>query len=201
MNCTHLRRILVSLTLSSLCFAQTESRTNLFPSSAKPRKNTPSLVSTELRVGNDVFQVFYFRRDPKREAFRVDIGSYDKGQLVGDWSYGVILEKDTSGHGTPDDVWYGGDDTGQRLLWFRWKENHRECVNVLRSAESAWKKKLGTAAPDLGEVFGDYGIGDVIWDEQAQLLTVSVVLNDVERPNARKVMLKIAPNDFVYGER
>jgi len=201
MICTLVRRTLVSFALSSLCFAQTGTRTNLFPSSEKPRKNTASLVSAEQRVGNVVYQVFYLRHDPKREAFRVDIGFYDKGQLVSDWSYGIILEKDITGHGTPDYVWYGGDDTGQRLLWFHLQDTHRECVNVFRSAEAAWKKKLGRAAPDLGEVGGDYEVSDVIWDEQAQLLTVSVGSDDVERPNGRKVRLTIAPNEFVFGER
>jgi hypothetical protein len=201
MMCAFVRGILVSFALSSLCFAQAGDRTNLYPSNAKPRKNTASLVSAEQRVGNVVYQIFYFRNDPKREAFRVDIGFYDKDQLVKDWSYGIILEKDTTGHGTADYVWYGGDDTGQRLLWFRSNDNHRECVNVFRSAEAAWKKKFGKTAPDLGEVGGDYEVGNVIWDERAQLLTVSVGPNDVERTNARKVRLAIAPIDFVYGER
>lgn len=193
--------MLAFFALSSLCFAQTGGRTNLFPPNAKPMKDTPSLISAEQRVGNVVYQVFYFRRDPNLEAFRVDIGFYDKAQLVADWSYGIILEKDLTGHGTPDYVWYGGDDTGQRLLWFHSKDNHRECVNVLRSAEAAWSKKLSRAAPDLGEVGGDYEVGDVIWDEQTQLLTVSVWPNLVDRTNARKVTLTIAPNDFVFGER
>jgi len=198
---TFVRGTFVFFALSSLCFAQTGTRTNLYPSNPKPRKNTPSLISAEQRVGNVVYQVFYPRHDPKREAFRVDIGFYNKGQLVEDWQYGIILEKDITGHGTPDDIWYGGDDTGQRLLWFHWNDNHRECINVFRSAEAAWKKKFGKTAPDLGEVGGDFEVGDVNWDQAAQLLTVSVGPNDVERPNSREVRLMIAPNEFVYGER
>src|SRR5665213_1587519 len=140
---TLIRSMLVFLALSPLCFAQTVNRTKLFPLNAKPRKNTATVTSSEQRVGKVVYQVFHFREEPKLEAFRVDIGSYEKGQLVKDWNYGIILEKDMGGKGTSDYVWYGGDDTGQRLLWFVSKDNQYECVNVFKTAEAAWKKKFG----------------------------------------------------------
>jgi len=198
---TLIRSMLVFLALSPLCFAQTVNRTKLFPLNAKPRKNTATVTSSEQRVGKVVYQVFHFREEPKLEAFRVDIGSYEKGQLVKDWNYGIILEKDMGGKGTSDYVWYGGDDTGQRLLWFVSKDNQYECVNVFKTAEAAWKKKFGTTAPDLGEVFGDYLVGDVIWNGQAQLLTVSVEPNDAKQTNVRKVRLAIAPTEFVHSKR
>src|ERR1039458_10132709 len=153
---TIIRTICIFFAISPLCLAQTPSRTKLYPGDAKPRKNTGSLVSSEQRVGDVLYQVFYLRGQKAREAFRVDIGSYDKGQLVSDWNYGIILERDTTGDGVPSYVWYGGDDTGQRLLWFLPKDGHYECIDIFKSAESAWKRKLGRAAPDLGEVFGDY---------------------------------------------
>jgi hypothetical protein len=84
------------------------------------------------------------------------------------------LEKDLNGDGVPDYVWYGGDDTGQRLLWFLSKEKQYECINVFKTAEAAWKKKFGGTAPDLGEVFGNDQVDGAIWD--GQLLTVTVVV-------------------------
>jgi hypothetical protein len=129
----------------------------------------------------------------------VDIGSYDKGQLVKDWSYGIILEKDLNGDGVPDYVWYGGDDTGQRLLWFLSKEKRYECINVFKTAEAAWKKKFGADAPDLGEVFGNDQADEAIWD--GQILTVSVVVDAQDQSKAHKVKLRIVPAEFVKGER
>jgi hypothetical protein len=191
----------IFIALSPLFFAQTASRTKLYPGNAKPRKNTATLTSSEQRVGNVLYQVFYFRRMPKREAFRVEIGYYDKAQLVSDWNYGIILEKDINSDGIPYYVWYGGDDTGQRLLWFLPKDDNYECIDIFTSAEAAWKKKFGRATPDLGEVGGDDVVDDVTWDGQAQLLAVSVETNAWEQTKTRRVKLIIAPIEFVSCKR
>jgi hypothetical protein len=196
-----IRTMCVLFAISPLCLAQAPSRTKLYPSDAKPRRNTASLISTEHRVGDVLYQIFYLRSQKTHEAFRVDIGSYDKGQLVSDWNYGIVLEKDTTGDGIPFYVWYGGDDTGQRLLWFLPKDGHYECINIFKSAESVWKKKIGKAAPDLGEVFGNYVVDDVTWDGLARLLTVSVAANDVEQKKAKTVKLRIVPSEFMNCQR
>jgi hypothetical protein len=193
------RTALIILAVTTLSFPQALSRTNLYPSTAKPRKSTVSLTSAEHRTGKVVYQVFYLRDDPKREAFRVEIGSYDKEQLVKDWSYGIILDKDLNGDGVPDYVWYGGDDTGQRLLWFLSKEKKYGCINVFKTAEAAWKEKFGRAAPDLGEVGGNDLVDDAIWD--GQTLTVTVLVDTWEQSKTHKVKLIIDPAAFVKGER
>ena len=131
----------------------------------------------------------------------MDVGSYHKGGLVKDWNYGVILEKDLNGDGIPDYVWYGGDDTGQRLLWFLSKDDQYECINLLKTAESAWKKRFGKAAPDLGEVGGESEVKSVAWDGQAQLLTVSVEAQRWDSRISHKVKLYVAPAEFVNGTR
>lgn len=113
-----LRTILLLLSMSAICSGQSATTVKLYPTNPKPLKVTAHLTSKEQRVGKWVYQVFYFRNAPQQEAFRIEIGSYEKGQLVKDWSYGIVVEKDMTSDGTPDYVWYGGDDTGQRLLWF-----------------------------------------------------------------------------------
>jgi hypothetical protein len=188
-------------TAVALSLAETANDIKLYPSDAKPRKNTASLMSTKQRVGNVVYQVFHPRDDPSREAFRVDIGSYEKGQLVEDWTYGIIVEKDMNGDGIQDYVWYGGDDTGQRLLWFISKDRYYDCINVLKSAQAAWMKKFGKAAPDLGVVFGDKMVDDVRWDGHTQLLIVTVVPNDSEEGKTHGWKLTVTPSEFVHSKR
>ena len=187
--------------LSALLSAERVNEIKLFPTNAKPRKNTATLTSTENRVGTVVYQAFHPRNDPSREAFRVDIGSYEKGQLVEDWNYGIILERDVNGDGIPDYVWYGGDDTGQRLLLFLSKDTQYDCINVFKSAEAVWKKKFGKTAPDLGEVGGDQIAKDVTWNLQTQVLTVSAVPNDLEKMKTQKRKVEVGLSEFVHSER
>ena len=198
---TILRAICLFFVILPLCLAQTQNRTKLYPNNRKPQKSTTSLISAEQRVGNVLYQVFYLRDQPKREAFRIDIGAYDRGQLVSDWNYGIILEKNTNDNRSPFYVWYGGDDTGQRLLWFLPKDEQYECVDIFKSAEFAWKRKFDRTAPDLGEVFGDYMVDDVTWDGLARLLTVSIKANEVEHKKAQSAKLIIAPSDFLNCAR
>lgn len=187
-----LRTTLLLLSVSALCSAQTTSSVQLHPY-ATPLKATAHLTSKEKRLGKWVYQVFYVRNAPQQEAFRVEIGSYEKGQLVKDWSYGIVVEKNMS-DGIPDDVWYGGDDTGQRLLWFRSKDNFYDCTDVFRTAETAWKKRFGRTAPDFGEVGGDAQVTSAVWDKVAQLLRITV--ESSAEAKVRKLNLRIAPSDF-----
>ena len=120
---------------------------------------------------------------------------------MSDWSYGLVLEKDMNNDGTLDYVWYGGDDTGQRLLWFLSKDDHYECIDVYKSAEAAWTKRFKSAAPDLGEVFGDNVAADEVWDGLAHILTVSVDTNAQDVAKLHKVNLKISPTEFVSCSR
>jgi len=191
----------IVLAISSICVAQTTTRTKLYPRNVKPQKSTATLTSAEQRIGDVQYQVFYFRNAEKHEAFRVNIGFYDKGQFVSDWLYGIVLEKDMNYDGAPDYVWYGGDDTGQRLLWFLSKDDKYECIDVFKSAEAAWTKRYKSTAPDLGEVGGDNVAADVIWDAQPRLLTVSVETTAWEQQKTHTVNLTIAPTEFVHCGR
>jgi hypothetical protein len=189
-----LRTALLLLSISALCPAQTANTVKLYPANPKPLKATAHLTSKEQRVGKWVYQVFYFRNAPQQEAFRVEIGSYEKGQLVKDWSYGIVAEKDMTSDGPPDYVWYGGDDTGQRLLWFRSRENRYDCTDVFKTAATAWKKRFGRAAPDLGDVGGEAQAMLVTWDAAAQFLNITV--EDSRQAKVRSVRLRIAPGEF-----
>ena len=75
------RSICIVLAMSSLCFAQTANRTKLYPRNVKPQKNTATLTSSERRIGDVRYQIFYLRNAQKHEAFRVRVGFYEKGQL------------------------------------------------------------------------------------------------------------------------
>ena len=191
------RSIGIVLGLSTVCFAQTGDRIRLFPQNAKPQKVTKTLTSTEKRIENCLYQIFYLKSAPKHEVFRVNIGFYDKGQLVKDWNYGIVREKDMNNDGVPDDVWYGGDDAGQRLLWFLSNDHHYKCIDIYKSAEAAWTKRFKRTAPDFGDVGGDDFVSDAIWDNQAQSLTVSIEVGATEPEKARSVNLPIAPAEFV----
>lgn len=82
-----LRTTLLVLSMSALCSGQSANTVKLCPTNPKPLKVTAHLNSKEQRVGKWVYQLFYFRNAPQQEAFRVEIGSYEKDQLVKDWSY------------------------------------------------------------------------------------------------------------------
>ncbi len=191
----------MALLLSTLCIAQTTNVTKLFPGGGQPRKETARLTSRELRVGDKLYQVFMLRNESRREAFRVDVGFYTEGQLVSDWVYGITLEKDMNGDGTPDYVWYGDDDTGLRLLWFLSSGGHYDCINVLKTAERAWTKRFAQPAPDLEEVPGDDAVDEVTWDRGTRLLTVSVEIDRMDPAKAHKVLLHVPPADFLHGLR
>jgi len=105
------------------------------------------------------------------------------------------VEKDMTSDGKPDYVWYGGDDTGQRLRWFLSREKRYDCADVFKTAETAWRKRFGTAAPDLGRVGGDDQVALVAWDETAQFLKITV--ESSRQAKVRNVNLSVAPGDFV----
>jgi hypothetical protein len=162
---------------------------------------TARLTSRELRVGDTLYQVFRLRNKTQQEAFRVDVGFYTQGQLVANWTYGLILEQDMNGDGTPDYVWYGDDDTGLRLLWFLSNGGRYDCINVLKTAERAWMKRFAQPAPDLEEVFGDHAVEEVTWNRGTRLLSVSVEVDRMDSTKAHKVLLRIRPVDFLRGRR
>ncbi len=193
--------VIITLLLSAPSLAQTANVTKLFPSATDPQKETATLTSRDLRVGNKLYQVFTRRAKPHNEAFRVDVGFYDEGQLVSDWAYGVTLDKDMNGDGTPDYVWYGYDDAGLRLLWFLSSGDRYDCVNVFKTAERAWTKRFAQPAPDLEEAYGDDAVAEVTWVGNTRVLSILVELNWRDPANVRKVPLRIAPADFVRGAR
>lgn len=193
--------ICVFLAITLSCPAQTSDRTDLFPQKARPQRATRTVKSVDKRVGDQFYQVFYFRKEPKHEAFRIQIGFYDKGQLVSDWFYGIVLEKDTNSDGKLDYVWYGGDDTGQRLLWFLSKNNGYECVDIYKSAEAAWQRRFKKAPPDLGEVGGENMAANVVWNRASRLLTVTVDSNSQDLSKVQKIYLNFGSGDFVNCDR
>jgi hypothetical protein len=188
--------MIFALAVSAVSLTQQQERTTkLFPSSAKPKSDSATLISAEQRVGDIEYQVFSLRNAPKREAFRVDIGFYYQKQLVKDWNYGLIQEKDMNGDGTPDYVWYGWDETGQRLLWFLSEGHKYKGVDVFRSAEEAWSRKIVRAG--LSPYFEELQLEEVTWDGNAQLLKVQMANNHPRAGKTQRVKLTIAPADFV----
>lgn len=79
------------------------------------------------------------------------------------------------------------------------RENRYDCTDVFKTAETAWKKRFGRAAPDLGEVGGEDQVALVTWDEAAQFLNITV--ESGQQAKVRKVNLRIAPGDFMKCRR
>jgi hypothetical protein len=193
---TLVRATIFALAVSAVALAQQQNQTTkLFPSSAQPKSDSATLISAEKRVGDIEYQIFYHRNRPGREVFRVDIGFYYQKQLTKDWNYGLIQEKDMNGDGIPDYVWYGWDETGQRLLWFLSEGHKYKCVDVFRSAEEAWSRRIVRAG--LRPYFEELQLEEVTWDGNAQLLTVQMANNHRYTKTTQRVKLTIAPAHFV----
>lgn len=125
----------------------------------RTKKNTATISATETRTGRSIYQVFWLRGTPRREQFRVKVGSYVNEGLVKLWNYGVVKEADFNGDGIPDYAWYGGDDTGQEMYVFlSGTDGHYSQVDVLKTVQGAWSRRFQKKAPDLGEIGGVYAM-------------------------------------------
>src|ERR1039458_1141787 len=82
-------------------------------------KNGPKFITaTETRVGKSMYQVFWSHTEPKREVFRVKVGTFVGQDVLKWWNYGIGDEDDFNGDGVPDYTWCGGDDTGFAMYLF-----------------------------------------------------------------------------------
>lgn len=171
----------------------------LFAGTSSPKHHTAHVVSREERDGKKVYEIFSRRGVQDGELFRVRIGSYVGNEVVKDWSYGLVAERDLNGDGKLDFVWYGGDDTGQRLLWFLSAAHGFRCVNLFKTAEAAWRRKFRQSAPDLGEVGGDVQATSFSWSEKNSQLTIVIKVHR-DYLSDRAVRFRVTPADFVLGD-
>ena len=193
--------LLSVLTISLPSFGQADGVINLWPENAKYRKSTKSLVSSERRVGDTLYQVFSFRNGLKREAFRVEIGFWNDGMLQTSSAHGVIVERDMNGDERPDFVWESDDFEYQRLFWYLSQGSKYLRINLLKTVGQAWQKKFGGETPDFGEIGPEYRVDEMLWDWKAKILTVMVGPNDEGHSKADDFIFKISPSEFVYDTR
>ena len=117
------------------------------------KKETKTAIATEVSVGKlahqVVYQVFWSRTTPRRELFRIEVGSYFSGELVKLWNCGVANEGDFNGDGLPDYSWYGGDDTGQEMYLFLSSDRGYKRVDLLKTVEAAWQRRFNKPLPTL----------------------------------------------------
>jgi hypothetical protein len=128
----------------------------------RTKNNTATASATETRIARSVYQVFWSRGNPRRELFRVKVGSYANEELVKLWNYGVVDEADFNGDGVPDYSWYGGDDTRQEMyLFLSGAEGQYSQVDVLKTVQGAWARRFENKAPDFGEVGSTYALANI----------------------------------------
>jgi hypothetical protein len=155
----------------------------LYPVGAETKKQTRTVIATEIRVGKAahevVYQVFWSRTTPRRELFRIEVGDYSSGELVQLWNYGIVNEGDFNGDGVPDYSWYGGDDTGEELYLFLSSDSGYKRVDLLKTVEAAWQRRFNNPPPDLGDRDGKYALDDMVLEHSA----TGLVLDATVRPN------------------
>lgn len=145
----------------------------------KTKKQTKTLRATEARTGKFVYQVFWSRTEPKRELFRIRVGTAVGSGEEKWWNYGIADEADFNGDGVPDYSWYGGDDTGFEMHLSLSSRNGYTKVDVLKTVQAAWKRRFRTAAPDLGEAGGSYSVSDTLIERSAKGLMLLVKIERV----------------------
>lgn len=168
-----------------------------YPTDHKPTHSTATTISTEKRVGNVLYQVFWSRSEPKKELFRVQVGEYVRKELVKTWNYGIETEADFNGDGEPDYVWYGGDDTSESIFLFMSSGGHYDRIDVIRTVAAAWEHGFHRPAPDLSALDGEYGIDTVVVERLDGELTLVVSVG--KRLDASKKgtkVLRVPQHDF-----
>jgi len=140
---------------------------------------TETTEATEVRVATAVYQVFWSRTVPKRELFRVQVGRVVGRDTVKFWKYCLGGERDYNGDGVPDYYWYGGDDTSEEFLLFLSSDGNYKRVDIIKTVEKVWKQRLHKAAPDLGEVGGEYSLGETALERTATGLILQVTVEHV----------------------
>ena len=116
---------------------------------------------------------------PRRELYRIAVGSYQNGEGDQLWNYGIANEGDFNGDGVPDYSWYGGDDTGDEMYLFLSSDNGYKRVDLLKTVEAAWQRRFNKPPPDLGDIEDKYTLDDIVLIHS----TTGLVLDATARPN------------------
>ena len=163
-----------------------------------------SAIPSEERVGNTLFQIFRSRTGNQGELFRVAIGWYrdndPKDNFNETWSYGVADEGDFNGDGKPDYTWYGADDTSEEEYLFLSSEDGYRRVDIVKSAQQAWKKRFKAGAPNFGEVGGNYQLSSIALTRGSKSLVLNVITKyDPQdyRKKSATYSLRIEQSEFI----
>lgn len=162
------------------------------------RNLTETTEATEMQTAATVYQVFWSRTIPKRELFRVPVGDVVGQDIVKYWIYGLKGECDYNGDGVPDYYWEGGDDTSDELLLFLSAGVKYERVDIVKTVEKAWQQRFHRAAPDLGEVGGEYSLGETTLERTATGLILHSTVEYVSFTNGetRSYRFRIVQGNF-----
>jgi hypothetical protein len=188
---------LIVCLLCSLAASTNASGTiQIYPSGPKVLHDSPTIISSELRVGDTLYQVFRRRGEPNKELFRVQVGSYVRKELVKWWNYGIEMEQDLNGDGQPDYLWYGGDDTSESIILFISRGAAYERTDIIKTAGAAWKRRFNKTAPDIASVGGEYGVETVGIEKSRTGLTMIIVLKKRFDASNKTVELRITDDRF-----
>ena len=162
-------------------------------------KNGPKFITaTERRVGKSIYQVFWSHTEPKREVFRVKVGTFVGQDVVKWWNYGIADEDDFNGDGVPDYTWCGGDDTGFAMYLFLSSNGQYQRVDVLKTVQSAWRQRFHKPAPDLGGSDSGYALNDTVLERSATGLVLLAKVDHVTINGTNKgtYQFRIGQADF-----
>lgn len=160
----------------------------------RTKKETLTVTSTEVAVGDDIFQVFTNRKT-LRETFRVDVGTRITFGSVKWWNYGVVTEGDFNGDGRPDYAWYGGDDTSDvKYVFLSYPTSYRR-LNIRRSVERYWERRF----PGRKLQYDDWSSDKVdkariVKDSRGLRLEATVVYKE------RKYPVRLEEQDLVFSD-
>src|ERR1019366_6091008 len=161
-------------------------------------KNGPKFITaTEARVGKSMYQVFWSHTEPKREVFRVKVGTFVGQDVLKWWNYGIGDEDDFNGDGVPDYTWCGGADTGFAMYLFLSSNGQYQRAEVLKTVQAAWQPPFHRPAPDLGRA-GSYALDDTMLERSAPGLVLLAKVNHVtiDGTNKETYQFRIGEADF-----
>lgn len=172
----------------------------------RTRKATATIQSVKVVEGPEgqrtTYQSFRLRTEPDIEVFRVPVEWVEQGESNAWWNYGIANEGDFNGDGQPDYAWYGGDESGGVLLLFLSGPYGYVQIDVLKTIEKAWEKRLHQPAPDFADPEStDWAIEAIrIRKEDAGLVLAVVAVDhpDASRRKQSDLRLEIAEAEFVH---
>src|ERR1035437_3467392 len=204
-NATKLRITAVVLALASACAQESANgkKFALYRGDKScvcilTKKETKSITATERHIGKSIYQVFWSHTKPKRELFRVKVGTYVGQDVVKWWNYGVTDEEDFNGDGVPDYAWYGGDDTGFAMYLFLSSGSQYQRIDVLKTVQGAWRQRFHKPAPDLGGSDSGYALNDTVLERSATglVLLAKVAHVTINGTNKGTYQFRIGQADF-----